>query len=277
MKLSLFQWTTRDGLQLQAREWVHDTKKPRAVVCLVHGYAEHSARYEHMAAEMTRSGLNLMTFDLRGHGRSGGKRGHTPSYEAMMDDISLLLDEASRRYPGLPLFLYGHSMGGNLVLNYTLRRRPEIQGVVASSPWLSLTRQPPGIVVLLARIFSKIIPSATIKIKLDASGLSHDQEVVSAYINDPYVFNEISFKLFTGIYDSGRWAVDFAYMFPLPLLIFHGDSDPITSPEASKQFAATVPGKCTLKIWKGLFHETHNELKKQEVITFVKGWMERHV
>ena len=277
MKQSLFQWTTRDGLQLQAREWAHATKDPRAVVCLVHGYAEHGARYGHMAAELTRSGFVLMTFDLRGHGRSGGKRGHTPSYEAMMDDISLLLDEAARRYPGLPRFLYGHSMGGNLALNYTLRRRPDIRGVVASSPWLRLARQPRWIVVLIARIMNKLTPSTTLKIKLDASGLSHDQEVVRAYMNDPYVLNEISFRLFTGIYDSGRWAMDYAYMFPLPLLIFHGDSDPVTSPEASKQFAATVPGKCTLKIWKGLFHETHNELKKQEVITFVKGWMERHV
>ncbi|MCL5057093.1 MAG: lysophospholipase [Actinobacteria bacterium] len=277
MKQSLFQWTTRDGLQLQAREWAHAAKDPRAVVCLVHGYAEHSARYGHMAAELTRSGFILMTFDLRGHGRSGGKRGHTPSYEAMMDDISLLLDEAARRYPGLPRFLYGHSMGGNLALNYTLRRQPDILGVVASSPWLRLTRQPPGIMVLLARIMNKITPSATLKIKLDASGLSHDQEVVRAYINDPYVLNEISFRLFTGIYDSGRWAMDYAYMFPLPLLILHGDSDPVTSPEASKQFAATVPGECTLKIWKGLLHETHNELQKQEVITYVKGWLESNL
>lgn len=277
MRRSDFQWTTRDGLQLQAREWANETKKPVAVVCLVHGYSEHSDRYEYLAAEMTRSGFILMAFDLRGHGRSSGKRGHTPSYEAMMDDISLLLDEADRRHPDLPRFLYGHSMGGNLVLNYTLRRRPDIRGVVASSPWLRLTRQPPGILVLLARIINKIAPSATLKIKLNASLLSHDPEIVSAYTKDPLISNAISFSLFTGMYDSGRWAVDYAYNFPLPLLIFHGESDPVTSPEASKEFAARVTGKCTLKIWEGLYHETHNELKKQEVITYVKGWLESYL
>lgn len=277
MRQSEFQWTARDGLQIFAGEWAPQEKRPEGVVCLVHGYAEHSARYSHVAADLTRSGFVCLACDLRGHGKSGGKRGHTPSYEALLDDVELLLDNAKERYPELPRFLYGHSMGGNLVLNYSLRRRPEIAGVVAASPWLRLAREPAGPVILLARLMNRLAPAATLKIKLDAAGLSHDREVVSAYQNDPLIFNEISFGLFTAIHDSGSWAVGYAFDFPLPLLIMHGDADPVTSVEASRRLAGKAPGRCTLKIWPGLFHELHNEPQKQEVLAYVKGWLGRHL
>jgi alpha-beta hydrolase superfamily lysophospholipase len=101
--------------------------------------------------------------------------------------------------------------------------------------------------------------------------------VVSAYIKDPLIFNDMSFGLFTAIHDAGRWAVDYARDFPLPLLIMHGDADPVTSPAASRELAGRVPVECTLKIWKGLFHELHNEPQKQEIIAYVKGWLGRHL
>ena len=122
-----------DGIQFYFQGWQPETP-PKAVVCLVHGLGEHSGRYAHVAAALNDAGYALLGFDLRGHGKSGGPRGHTPSYETLMDDIGRLLAEAAHRYPGRPQFLYGHSLGGNLVLNYALRRKPGIGGVVATSP-----------------------------------------------------------------------------------------------------------------------------------------------
>ena len=112
-----------DGVQFYFQGWQPETP-PKAVVCLVHGLGEHSGRYAHVAAALNDAGYALLGFDLRGHGKSGGPRGHTPSYETLMDDIGRLLAEAAQRYPGQPQFLYGHSLGGNLVLNYALRRKP---------------------------------------------------------------------------------------------------------------------------------------------------------
>ena len=117
-----FTQQTPDGVQFYFQGWQPETP-PKAVVCLVHGLGEHSGRYAHVAAALNDAGYALLGFDLRGHGKSGGPRGHTPSYDTLMDDIGRLLAEAAQRYPGQPQFLYGHSLGGNLVLNYALRRK----------------------------------------------------------------------------------------------------------------------------------------------------------
>ncbi|MHB8156131.1 MAG: alpha/beta hydrolase [Desulfocucumaceae bacterium] len=225
----------------------------------------------------TRAGFSILTFDLRGHGKSEGQRGHTPDYEALMDDISQLLEEAERRYPNKPAFLYGHSMGGNLVLNYTLRRRPQLKGVISTSPWLRLTTQPPAILLFLGRIMNAISPASSRSNNLDATGLSHDPEVARAYNDDPLVNRMISNRLLFSMIDSGQWALDNPDGFPLPLLLMHGGADPITSPEASRQFAGKVQVECTLKIWEGLYHETHNEPKNKEIFSYSTGWLSSHL
>lgn len=133
MKHSTFDLKSLDGI-FYAQLWEPESE-PRAVVCLAHGYGEHSGRYAHVAAQMNEAGYAFLAFDLRGHGKSHGQRGHTPSYEHLLNDLALLFAEGARRFPAprKPLFIYGHSMGGNLVLNYALRRQPEIAGVIATS------------------------------------------------------------------------------------------------------------------------------------------------
>ena len=118
-------FTARDGIPLWGSVW--RPPEARAAISLVHGIGEHSGRYAHVAKALNEAGYALVSFDLRGHGHSGGLRGHAAEYEAFMADIDLLLQETGRRFPGLPRFLYGHSMG-DLVLNYCLRRQPALAG-----------------------------------------------------------------------------------------------------------------------------------------------------
>ena len=132
-----------DGVQFYFQSWQPETPA-KAIACLVHGLGEHSGRYAHVGAALNVAGYALLGFDLRGHGKSGGPRGHTPSYETLMDDIGRLLAEARQRYPGQPQFLYGHSLGGNLVLNYALRRKPGLAGVIATSPAIRTATPPPA-------------------------------------------------------------------------------------------------------------------------------------
>src|SRR5258706_12535354 len=106
MAIAEWKWKSRDGLELYARGWT--AENPKAVVCLVHGHGEHVNRYNHVGQAFTEAGYALQGFDLRGHGRSAGQRGHTPSYQTLLVDISDFLADAQNRYPGLPLFLYGH-------------------------------------------------------------------------------------------------------------------------------------------------------------------------
>ncbi len=274
--MDTFEWTWKstDGLEMFARGWTPGAR-PKAAIALVHGHGEHSGRFEHVAAALTGAGYALLGFDLRGHGRSGGSRGHTPSYDALLDDIAVFLAQVQKRFPGLP-FLYGHSLGGNLVLNYALRRKPDLRGVIATSPWLKLSFQPPAAQLVLARMMNGIAPGFTQNSGLNVNGLSHDRAVVDAYVNDPLVHEKISARLYLSMHESGLWALEHAYDFTLPLLLMHGSADPITSAEASREFAARAGKTAELKIWDGMFHETHNEPQKAQVLQAMRDWLDAH-
>lgn len=264
-----------DGIPFYFQGWT-PAAPAQAVVCLVHGLGEHSGRYAHVAEALNAAGYTLFGFDLRGHGKSGGPRGHTPAYDALMDDIGRLLDTAAARYPGLPCFLYGHSLGGNLVLNYALRRRPALSGVVATSPAIRVTNPLPPLQVTLARVMNRLQPGMQMPNGLALDGLARDPEVIRAYTNDPLVHNKISVRLATSMLEAGEWALAHAAEFPLPLLLAHGTKDILTSAKASEEFAARAPaGRCTLKLWEGFYHETHNEPEKAAVLAFMIDWLNR--
>ncbi|OIO94528.1 MAG: lysophospholipase [Anaerolineae bacterium CG2_30_64_16] len=275
MKHFEFNWRTADGLRLYAQAWEPDTT-PAAVVCLVHGLGEHGGRYAHVAAALTAAGYALLGFDLRGHGKSEGPRGHAPSYDILMDDIGRLLDEAAARYTDKPRFLYGHSLGGNLVINYSLRRKPDLAGVIATGPALRTATPPPAWKLALGKILYKIQPGMQMANGLDRDGLARDPAVVRAYASDPLVHDRISARLALDMLQAGEWALAHATEFPLPLLLVHGTADRLTSSKATQEFAAQAPGDVTLKLWEGFYHETHNEPEKAEVLGFMIDWLRAH-
>jgi alpha-beta hydrolase superfamily lysophospholipase len=192
-----------------------------------------------------------------------------------MDDIATLLDVAGQHFPDQPRFLYGHSMGGNLALNYVLRRKPQVTGVVTTAPWLRLVSPPPAAQLHTLRLLDSVWPALALSNRLDPLTLSRDPAVVQAYRADPLVHDRISVRMFMSIYQAGGWALAQAANFSLPLLLIHGDADRLTSPEASRQFAAQVSGLCTFKLWEGLYHEPHQEPEKGEVIGFIMKWLDK--
>jgi alpha-beta hydrolase superfamily lysophospholipase len=186
------QWQTQDGVAVFAQGWEPETPTIKAVVCLVHGLGEHSGRYTHVAEAFCRAGIALFAADTRGHGRTGGIRGHFPSIEAVMQDIDLLLSQARQRYPGLPLVLYGHSLGGVLVLHYALSRKPALQGVIATSPGLRTALEQQPLKIWAAKVLGALAPKLTLPSGLDANALSHDPSVIEAYKNDPLNHDKVS-------------------------------------------------------------------------------------
>jgi alpha-beta hydrolase superfamily lysophospholipase len=243
----------------------------------VHGLGEHTGRYAHVAAALNEAGYAVLGCDLRGHGKSEGLRGHTPSYDALMDDIGRLLDEAAQRYPGKSRFIYGHSLGGNLVLNYTLRRKPPLAGVVSTSPAIRVANPLPVTQLTLAKVMNKLQPTMQMPNGLALDNLARDPEVIRAYKSDPLVHNKISVRLAVEMLQAGEWALAHAAEFPLPLLLVHGTADELTSAAATQEFAGKVRGDCTLKLWDGFYHETHNEPEKAEVLRFMVAWIGSHV
>ena len=278
-KSSKIKWhfKSKDGLELFAHAFPAQ-EDPKAVVCIVHGHGEHIDRYEHVAAALNQAGYSVIGYDHRGHGQSDGPRGHIPSYELLLDDMTRFRNEVKEYYPNIPQFVWGHSMGGNIVLNYMLRNKPELSGVIATGPWLKLAFEPPAIQIFLGKMMDKIKPDFTQESGLDSAALARDPEVVRAYEEDNLVHGKISARLMVEMLDSGLWALEHANEFPLPLLLMHGSADRLTSADASKDFAAKAPAdKVTLKIWDGFYHELHNEPEKDEVFKTIIDWMDNRL
>jgi len=276
MTLNELNWQTADGIPIFARDWKPD-QPARAVVVLIHGLGEHAGRYAHVAAAMNAAGYAVIAPDLRGHGRSGGPRGHFPSYAVVLDDIQRAFNEASSRYPGLPQFLYGHSLGGALVLDYALKRKPAIRGLIATSPGLAPGIAPSGLKITAAKIFNTLMPGLTLANGLDTGNLSHDPALINAYLKDPLVHPLISARLGMELIANGAWIQTQSGPFPLPLLLMQGTADHLVNPAATRRFAAGLTGDVTYKEWDGWYHELHNEVGKEQVIQDMLDWLNRHL
>lgn len=271
-----FSWTSAKELNIFAQDWKPEGEINGAVA-LVHGLGEHSGRYQHVAQALNAAGYAMVGLDLPGHGQSGGTRGHS-SYDAIIEEIDHLLSETARRYPDKPIFLYGHSLGGALVLYYTLKKHPKLCGVIATSPGLATAEPVPASKLTLARIMAQLLPAFTMENGLDLANLSRDPVVAQIYQADPLVHPRISAKLGLDLLTKGEWMLAHAAEFPLPLLLAQGSGDRLVSPQATAAFAQAAPAdKITYKVWEGFYHETHNEPEKQQVIQYMLDWLNTHV
>jgi len=215
----------------------------------------------------------VLAFDLPGHGKSEGPRGHIESYDLVYECIDLLLQESRQRYPQVPLFLYGHSLGGNIVLNYALQRKPQLAGVISTSPGLGLESEP-RLKLLIGKVLYTVAPKFSMPNGLDRSGLSRDPSVEQRYSADPLVHSLISARLGMDLISKGKWARENAANFPIPLLLMQGSADRLVAPAATREFAARAPADLiTYKEWEGGYHELHNDIIKEEVLNFMLGWI----
>jgi alpha-beta hydrolase superfamily lysophospholipase len=274
MQHSEYNWTTPDNVKLYGQEWKPEGKQKAAIV-MVHGLGEHSGRYEHVAEAFTQAGYSLTAFDLRGHGKSEGIRGHAPSYAAIMEDITHNVDLAKEHFPGLPVFIYGHSLGGNLTLYYCLTQNPQIKGAIVTSPGLATAAPVPPVKLALGKLMYNLMPAMQMDNGLLRSGLSRDPEVEKIYSNDPLVHPKISARLALDLINNGKFIIDHAAEFPIPLLLMQGTGDYIVNPPMTKTFANAAPlSKITFKEWDGYYHELHNEPEKAQVLKTITDWLD---
>ena len=269
-------WIAPDGLDTYCQGWQPEAEI-RAAVCLIHGLGEHSSRYAYVAERLGQGGFALIGADLRGHGKSAGARGHIASPTVYLDHIDRLLKEAGRQFPGLPLFLYGHSLGGILALFYTLMRQPELAGAVITSPGLRPALEAQKFKIFLAKTMGALTPTVRLPTGLDADKISRDPEIVSRYKSDPLVHDQASFAMAKYTLEMIPWIYEHASELELPLLVMHGTADEIAYARGSEELAAKIGPNCTLKLWDGLYHETHNEPEKEQVWDFMTTWLEEHL
>ena len=248
-------------------------ENPIAITLIVHGFGEHISRYDHVAQQFINKNISVLGVDLAGHGNSTGKRGVIKSINDFFGCIDSMLNHVTQERNSLPRILYGHSMGGNIVLNYLIKSSENnFCCALATSPWLKLAVQPGAIQLFLARTMNNIYPSLQQSAALDVKEISSVVEVQDDYAKDPLNHDKLSVRLFNEIHNNGLNAIASAATIDVPLLIAHGNADAITSAKASEEFANACP-TATLKIWPGLRHETHNEHNQDEVIRFYVNWV----
>ena len=263
-----------DGARIFART-LEPEGRPLGSVLIVHGFGEHSGRYIHVMERLAQAGLRAVAMDLRGHGRSDGRRGDIKRYGIFFDDIAEIWKSVSAG--GVPAFLYGHSLGGQIVLNFAAERRTGAAGLVATSPWLELAFVPPGWKRALARLAAKVWPSFTQRTDMVPERLSRDLEFLRAMRDLHLVHHRMSARLYYEITSAARRAAEEAPRFEFPVLLVHGDHDPVTSMAATERLYTRMDSQDkTLVIVPGALHETHNDLCREEILGTITTWLLAH-
>jgi alpha-beta hydrolase superfamily lysophospholipase len=269
------------GLNLHLQSW-RSGGDSVAALALVHGLGEHSGRYQNLVDYLVPRGYAVYGFDLRGHGRSPGPRGYINSWEELRGDVGSFLryvNRAEGTSGDRPLFLMGHSFGGLIALEFALyggHLTPLLNGVVASAPGLSTEGFSP-LLLLIARVLSRLQPALAIKTGLDSTGLSRDPAVVQAYQQDPLVHGVGTPRLTTESMAAIQRTFASVAGWKLPLLMFYGTDDRIVPSGAGRRFFEQVPieDKQLIEYEDG-FHESHNDVEYERVLADLEQWLSHH-
>ncbi len=257
--------------KLVGRSW--KVPQQKAVVCIIHGFGEHIGRYSHVADYFNKKGISCYALDLPGHGKSTGKRGFIKSLQNYILAVDSVYEKAISENKNTPVFIYGHSMGGGIVLRYLQLTTNPPAGALITSPWLRLVHNPNGLEIVLGRIAMNFGINTIKNTKLDPTDLSRDLEVGKKYTSDELVHNKASLRLYFDLSDNGTYLMHKEFDFRTKVLLAHGTADQITDYKASKKLAELHPKQIDFKSWRELRHETHKEINKEEVLDFYSNWI----
>ncbi|MDD4861406.1 MAG: lysophospholipase [Smithellaceae bacterium] len=278
MKTQSGNFTAQDGTSIYWKGWVPD-KAPKAVVHVIHGYAEHIDRYGNVVGELLPAGYAVFGTDHRGHGKSEGKRGHVKSFQEFIDDEKQFWHNIIQtKFPGIPYFVLGHSMGSLIAMNYVEQNAVGMKGLILSGTGSLPGKDIPKILLTIIKILSKILPAVHVKSPLPPEFISRDMDVVKAYIEDPLVYNVITPRL---AYEMNRYVVIGAQnsgKIKIPVLIQLGSRDTAFSGQR-ELFEMIGSTDKTFKLYEGLKHEVYNELAadRAKVLADLKNWLDGHI
>jgi alpha-beta hydrolase superfamily lysophospholipase len=247
-----------------------------ALVIMVHGIGEHSGCYEYLAEKFTRHSVGFLAFDLRGHGSSPGIRGHA-SIQLIMDDLQAIVETMQQKFPDIPIILFGHSMGGQIVLSCAGDSNIKVQGVIASSPWLKLVRPPSLWLVWLAQWASHVVPWLTVRTGIRADQLSQDGDRIKSTKKDPLLHKRISIKLFSDLWTNSKILLRNKIRLNIPCLLMHGTADTLVSYKTSKSFAKRNRKFIYLKSWYKMRHDLLHDAGNEVVFRYVIHWLSKYV
>lgn len=266
-----------DGVEIYWQYW-QPAAPPRALLLVVHGAGEHSSRYATFARYFTARGYVVGALDHPGHGKSAGQYGHIERLDGLLATLEQFRERLSADFAGLPAFLVGHSMGGLLACLHLLSHQPEYVGCVLSGAAIRVDEEPGFWQRLAIRCLSLLTPAKGI-MQLDANGVSRDPAVVAAYVQDPLVNHDpMSARMVAELFRGMHRLQAEAGKITLPLLILHGEADPMTSPEGSRFLYENAGSEDkSLEIFPGLYHEIFNEPERDAVFGDILEWCDKRL
>lgn len=264
---------TADGLELRGWHWTRPN--PRGVVVVSHGFGEHGGCYRHVAEALGPAlEVDFVAPDLRGHGRSPGRRGVVGDYEDLVSDLRAAFAWAGRARRGLPRFVLGHSNGGQLALRLALEGDTGLAGLVVSNPSLRLATRVPGYKLRVGRFLRRHAPRVTLSAKLPVEMMTRDPEMQREHRVDALRHSRISAPLFFGMIEGGAELLRRAGAIATPALMLVGAADPVTDPEAARRFFDDLgAADKTLMIYPRMLHEPLNEVGREQVFADIVSWL----
>jgi alpha-beta hydrolase superfamily lysophospholipase len=266
-------FTGRNNFSLYRQAWLPDGA-PKAILLVVHGIAEHSGRYTNLVNYFVPKGYAVCSFDLRGHGKSDGKRSYVERFSYYLDDLQTFFSLVRAENPNAKIFMVGHSMGSTIAIDYVLTHQNEMNGLIISGTTLKLGSSINQATKLLARILSVLTPKMGVS-TLDFAGMSRDKAVVEAYINDPLNYTgKLSARFGTELLKTMGMLQKRLSEITIPILIMQGSQDRIVDPSSTKLLYDGVSSKDkTMKIYEGFYHEIFNDPERQQVFADMEGWL----
>jgi acylglycerol lipase len=264
-----------DGVSIFMRSW-QPAAEPRAIVAIVPGFNSHSGYFKWAGEQLAANGLAAYAVDLRGRGKSEGERFYVDSMSEYVGDVDLMVQTATSRQPGLPVFLFGHSAGGVVSCVYTLEHQDELAGFICED--FAFQVPGPDIALTAFKGLSHIAPHAHL-FKLKNRDFSRDPEVVNAMNADPLIENETQplQTLAEFVRADDRLRRDFP-LITLPVFILHGTADNVTKFEGSQFFYDTAGSKDkTLALYEGHFHDLLNDVGKELVMKDIQDWLDARI
>ena len=268
--------------KLTGYQW--DLENPTKIMCIIHGLAEHAGRYDRMAKILNDAGIAVFSVDLPGHGLSYGKRGDAAPRDEVFIAVDKMLDYARKKHPNVPIILYGHSMGGNVCMDYRMRGGLNLlpEKYIVSAPWLRVVRSVPKPMFIALKALAKVTPKATMSSGCNTEDLGN-MDIVYDYSSDPLVHGKITLRAAVECFEIGEAIARGLYPSDgladeKPLLLMHGSDDKICSVEGSRMVAARYEGKPWFKYveWPGYYHEIHNggpEATGEDVISAIRDYV----
>jgi alpha-beta hydrolase superfamily lysophospholipase len=257
--------TAADGTELFTRAWT--PAAPQRDLLIIHGLGEHSGRWDHVARFFADRGYAVTAFDLRGHGRSGGRRVHADSFRQLVDDVGTVAAGVGRDRPWV---LYGHSLGGLIGTHYLTSDHDQPDAAILSAP--GLDDDLPAALRGAAKVLGRITPTLSLPNAIEGDHLSRDPAVGAAYFADPLVQTKATCRFGLEGFQAQDVARASLHKIGVPTFVVHGAEDHLVPPRASAPLAA-VEG-VERKLYPGLRHELHNEPERDQVLGDVADWLD---